>query len=83
MCRLELYHQDKLRFSLTQSAKAPHQNLEGLHCLFLPAFSLARLEQALNCPLADIAQPFYLSLQGLQAQTEDLNAQVTGWFLSP
>ena len=78
--QIELYHQDKLRFSLTQSAKAPHQNLEGAALPFLPAFSLARLEQALNLPLADIAQPFYLSLQGLQAQTENLNAQVTGWF---
>ena len=78
--QIELYHQDKLRFSLTQSAKAPHQNLEDAALPFLPAFSLARLEQALNLPLADIAQPFYLSLQGLQAQTEDLNAQVTGWF---
>lgn len=37
-------------------------------------------KQALNLPLADIAQPFYLSLQGLQAQAEDLRAQVTGWF---
>lgn len=78
--QIELYHQDKLRFSLTQSAQAPHQNLEGAALPFLPAFSLARLEQALNLPLADIAQPFYLSLQGLQAQTEDLSAQVTGWF---
>lgn len=78
--QIELYHQDKLRFSLTQSAKAPHQNLEDAALPFLPAFSLARLEQALNLPLSDIAQPFYLSLQGLQAQTEDLNAQVTGWF---
>ena len=78
--QIELYHQDKLRFSLTQSAKAPHQNLEGAALPFLPAFSLARLEQALNLPLADIAQPFYLSLQGLQAQTEELSAQVTGWF---
>lgn len=78
--QIELYHQDKLRFSLTQSAKAPHQNLEGAALPFLPAFSLARLEQALNLPLAEIAQPFYLSLQGLQAQTENLNAQVTGWF---
>ncbi len=78
--QIELYHQDKLRFSLTQSAKASHQNLEDAALPFLPAFSLARLEQALNLPLADIAQPFYLSLQGLQAQTEDLSAQVTGWF---
>ena len=78
--QIELYHQDKLRFSLTQSAQAPHQNLEGTALPFLPAFSLARLEQALNLPLAEIAQPFYLSLQGLQAQTEDLSAQVTGWF---
>ncbi len=78
--QIELYHQDKLRFSLTQSAQAPHQNLEGAALPFLPAFSLARLEQALNLPLADIAQPFYLSLQGLQAQAEDLRAQVTGWF---
>jgi len=78
--QIELYHQDKLRFSLTQSAQAPHQSLEGASLPFLPAFSLARLEQALNLPLADIAQPFYLSLQGLQAQTEDLSAQVTGWF---
>lgn len=78
--QIELYHQDKLRFSLTQSAQAPHQNLEGAALPFLPAFSLARLEQALNLPLVEIAQPFYLSLQGLQAQTEDLNAQVTGWF---
>ena len=78
--QIELYHQDKLRFSLTQSAQAPHQNLEGAALPFLPAFSLARLEQALNLPLAEIAQPFYLSLQGLQAQTEDLSAQVTGWF---
>ena len=78
--QIELYHQDKLRFSLTQSAQAPHQNLEGAALPFLPAFSLARLEQALNLPLADIAQPFYLSLQGLQAQTEELSAQVTGWF---
>ena len=78
--KIELYHQDKLRFSLTQSAQAPHQNLEGAALPFLPAFSLARLEQALNLPLADIAQPFYLSLQGLQAQTEELSAQVTGWF---
>lgn len=78
--QIELYHQDKLRFSLTQSAQAPHQNLEGAALPFLPAFSLARLEQALNLPLAEIAQPFYLSLQGLQAQTENLNAQVTGWF---
>ena len=78
--QIELYHQDKLRFSLTQSAQAPHQNLKGAALPFLPAFSLARLEQALNLPLADIAQPFYLSLQGLQAQTEDLSAQVTGWF---
>ena len=78
--QIELYHQDKLRFSLTQSAQASHQNLEGAALPFLPAFSLARLEQALNLPLADIAQPFYLSLQGLQAQTEDLSAQVTGWF---
>mgnify|MGYP002515212198 CR=1 FL=1 len=78
--QIELYHQDKLRFSLTQSAKASHQNLQGAALPFLPAFSLARLEQALNLPLADIAQPFYLSLQGLQAQTEDLSAQVTGWF---
>ena len=69
-----------MRFSLTQSAKASHQNLEDAALPFLPAFSLARLEQALNLPLADIAQPFYLSLQGLQAQTEDLSAQVTGWF---
>lgn len=78
--QIELYHQDKLRFSLTQSAQASHQNLEDAALPFLPAFSLARLEQALNLPLADIAQPFYLSLQGLQAQTEDLSAQVTGWF---
>lgn len=78
--QIELYHQDKLRFSLTQSAQALHQNLEGAALPFLPPFSLARLEQALNLPLAEIAQPFYLSLQGLQAQTEDLNAQVTGWF---
>ena len=78
--QIELYHQDKLRFSLTQSAKASHQNLEDAALPFLPAFSLARLEQALNLPLAEIAQPFYLSLQGLQAQTENLNAQVTGWF---
>lgn len=78
--QIELYHQDKLRFSLTQSSQAPHQNLEDAALPFLPAFSLARLEQALNLPLAEIAQPFYLSLQGLQAQTEDLNAQVTGWF---
>lgn len=78
--QIELYHQDKLRFSLTQSAQAPHQNLEGAALPFLPAFSLARLEQALNLPLAEIAQPFYLSLQGLQAQTEGLSAQVTGWF---
>ena len=78
--QIELYHQDKLRFSLTQSAQAPHQNLQGAALPFLPAFSLARLEQALNLPLADIAQPFYLSLQGLQAQAEDLRAQVTGWF---
>lgn len=78
--QIELYHQEKLRFSLTQSAQAPHQNLEGAALPFLPAFNLARLEQALNLPLAEIAQPFYLSLQGLQAQTEDLNAQVTGWF---
>lgn len=78
--QIELYHQDKLRFSLTQSAQAPHQNLQGAALPFLPAFSLARLEQALNLPLADIAQPFYLSLQGLQAQTDDLSAQVTGWF---
>lgn len=78
--QIELYHQDKLRFSLTQSAKAPHQNLEGTALPFLPAFSLVRLEQALNLPLAEIAQPFYLSLQGLQAQTEELSAQVTGWF---
>ena len=78
--QIELYHQDKLRFSLTQSAQAPHQNLQGAALPFLPAFSLARLEQALNLPLAEIAQPFYLSLQGLQAQTEDLSAQVTGWF---
>nr|WP_309596349.1 DNA mismatch repair endonuclease MutL [Moraxella osloensis] len=78
--QIELYHQDKLRFSLTQSAQAPHQSLEGAVLPFLPAFSLARLEQALNLPLADIAQPFYLSLQGLQAQTEELSAQVTGWF---
>lgn len=78
--QIELYHQDKLRFSLTQSAQAPHQNLEDAALPFLPAFSLARLEQALNLPLADIAQPFYLSLQGLQAQAADLNAQVTGWF---
>lgn len=77
--QIELYHQDKLRFSLTQSAQAPH-HLEGAALPFLPAFSLARLEQALNLPLADIAQPFYLSLQGLQAQTEELIAQVTGWF---
>lgn len=78
--QIELYHQDKLRFSLTQSAQAPHQNLQGAALPFLPAFSLARLEQALNLPLTEIAQPFYLSLQGLQAQTEDLSAQVTGWF---
>ena len=78
--QIELYHQDKLRFSLTQSAQAPHQSLEGAALPFLPAFSLARLEQALNLPLTEIAQPFYLSLQGLQAQTEDLSAQVTGWF---
>lgn len=78
--QIELYHQDKLRFSLTQSAKAPHQSLEGATLPFLPAFSLARLEQALNVPLAEIAQPFYLLLQGLQAQTEELSAQVTGWF---
>lgn len=78
--QIELYHQDKLRFSLTQSAQAPHQNLEGAALPFLPTFSLARLEQALNLPLAEIAQPFYLSLQGLQAQTEELSAQVTGWF---
>lgn len=78
--QIELYHQDKLRFSLTQSAKASHHSLESAALPFLPAFSLARLEQALNLPLADIAQPFYLSLQGLQAQTEDLSAQVTGWF---
>nr|WP_309594743.1 DNA mismatch repair endonuclease MutL [Moraxella osloensis] len=78
--QIELYHQDKLRFSLTQSAQASHQNLEGAALPFLPAFSLARLEQALNLPLTEIAQPFYLSLQGLQAQTEDLSAQVTGWF---
>lgn len=78
--QIELYHQDKLRFSLTQSTQAPHQNLEGAALPFLPGFSLARLEQALNLPLADIAQPFYLSLQGLQAQTEDLSAQITGWF---
>ncbi|HCC65689.1 MAG TPA: DNA mismatch repair endonuclease MutL [Moraxella sp.] len=78
--QIELYHQDKLRFSLTQSAQAPHQNLEDAALPFLPAFSLARLEQALNLPLADIAQPFYLSLQGLQAQTDNLSAQVTGWF---
>lgn len=78
--QIELYHQDKLRFSLTQSAQAPHQNLEGAALPFLPAFSLARLEQALNLPLADIAQPFYLSLQGLQPQTDNLIAQVTGWF---
>lgn len=78
--QIELYHQDKLRFSLTQSAQAPHQNLEGAALPFLPAFSLVRLEQALNLPLANIAQPFYLSLQGLQAQAEDLRAQVTGWF---
>ena len=78
--QIELYHQDKLRFSLTQSAQAPHQNLEGAALPFLPAFSLARLEQALNLPLAEIAQPFYLSLQGLQAQPDNLSAQVTGWF---
>ncbi|OBX62072.1 DNA mismatch repair protein MutL [Moraxella osloensis] len=78
--QIELYHQDKLRFSLTQSAQASHQNLEDAALPFLPAFSLARLEQALNLPLADIAQPFYLSLQGLQAQAADLSAQVTGWF---
>ena len=78
--QIELYHQDKLRFSLTQSAQAPHHSLEGAALPFLPAFSLARLEQALNLPLTEIAQPFYLSLQGLQAQTEDLSAQVTGWF---
>ena len=78
--QIELYHQDKLRFSLTQSAKAPHQNLQGAALPFLPAFSLARLEQALNLPLAEIAQPFYLSLQGLQAQPDNLSAQVTGWF---
>ena len=78
--QIELYHQDKLRFSLTQSAKAPHHSLEDAALPFLPAFSLARLEQALNLPLADIAQPFYLSLQGLQAQTDNLSAQVTGWF---
>jgi DNA mismatch repair protein MutL len=78
--QIELYHQDKLRFSLTQSAQGPHQNLQGAALPFLPAFSLARLEQALNLPLADIAQPFYLSLQGLQAQTEELSAQATGWF---
>lgn len=78
--QIELYHQDKLRFSLTQSAQAPHQNLQGAALPFLPAFSLARLEQALNLPLAEIAQPFYLSLQGLQAQPDNLSAQVTGWF---
>lgn len=64
---IELYHQDKLRFSLTK----PIQKDEKNH-------SLNRLEQALNLPLSDIAEPFYLSLQGLQSQGETI-AQINGW----
>ena len=52
--QIELYHQDKLRFSLTQSAKASHHSLESAALPFLPAFSLARLEQALNLSLIHI-----------------------------
>lgn len=73
--QIELYHQEKLRFSLAHASQTQSQHL--FHQA-LP-FSLSRLEQALNMPLAQIAQPFYLSLQGLQALTDTGRAQVTGW----
>lgn len=73
--QIDLYHQDKLRFSLTHTQPTDNQHPSNQS---LP-FSLSRLEQALTLPLANTAQPFYLSLQGLQAQPQVFHAHVSGW----
>lgn len=65
---LELYHQNKLRFSLSTLKKSNGTVLK-------------RLENALNLPLENIATPFELSLTALQPIE---NAKITGWlFLTP
>lgn len=69
---ITLYHQDKLRFSLSKIHPNPNENA-----------TLNRLEQALNQPLSQIAERFFLSLQGLQHQNlqhhGEARAQVNGW----
>lgn len=69
---ITLYHQDKLRFSLSKIHPNPNENA-----------ALNRLEQALNQPLSQIAEPFFLSLQGLQHQNlqhhGEARAQINGW----
>lgn len=65
---LELYHQNKLRFSLSTLKKSNGTVLK-------------RLENALSLPLENIATPFELSLTALQPIE---NAKITGWlFLTP
>ena len=67
--QLDLYHQNKQRFSLSNSDIKP---------------SLSRLEQALGVSLQLNAQPFCLSLQALQSGEEvQKPANIHGWIFLP
>lgn len=69
--QIELYHQGKLRLSLKHGSLKNGDLSQNL--------SITRLEQALNLPLANVAQPFELSLQGLVHPVVNLAASVKGW----
>ncbi|MFW2177126.1 MULTISPECIES: DNA mismatch repair endonuclease MutL [unclassified Moraxella] len=76
---ISLYHQNKLRFSLSSNAISETKNTTAL----------TRLEQALNTELQPIAHDFYLSLQPLQTANDlqksdnQQSASINGWLFIP
>lgn len=83
--QLNLYHQNKLRFSLKKQAIDNELSFATTETDSQAALLLSRLEQALALPLSEIAYPFQLSLNNLlpAVPSEGVMPHITGWLFLP